>query len=209
MNHTGVGGLILGGGWGWLTPRYGLTIDNLVSATCVLSTSEVLNVSSTENSDLFWAIRGAGSTIAIVTSFTLRAYPQPNPVWAGTLVFTPDKLSEIVGAANKFHESGSEEGIIFGYMCAPPTGTPMLMAVVFYNGSEADGRTHFSDLLSIGPVMDMTRMMPYQELNAMFNAAATFGDRKSSGASAFAYPLQPDLFQQVWNEVSFPTHNMI
>ncbi|KAL8695895.1 MAG: hypothetical protein Q9224_003092, partial [Gallowayella concinna] len=78
INHTGIGGLTLGGGYGWLSGQYGLVIDNLISVDMVLADGRNITVSATENEDLFWAIRGAGQSFGVATSFTYRAYDQPN-----------------------------------------------------------------------------------------------------------------------------------
>lgn len=75
MNHTGIGGLTLGGGYGWLTGLYGLAIDNLLSAEIVLADGSIVIASSTENQDLFWAIRGAGSCFGVVSSAHTSGHP--------------------------------------------------------------------------------------------------------------------------------------
>jgi FAD/FMN-containing dehydrogenase len=79
----GVGGLTVGGGYGWLSPKYGLAIDNLVEAEVVLSNGDIVTASESSHPDLFWAIRGAGSNFGPVTRFTFKAYPQTNTVWSG------------------------------------------------------------------------------------------------------------------------------
>src|ERR1700759_2978262 len=108
VNHTGVGGLTLGGGFGYLSPKYGLVIDNLRSAELVLADGSIVRASEIEHPDLFWAIRGCGSSFAICTEFVIQAHDQPNPVWAGMIGFTPDKLEALVAFANKFHETSGE-----------------------------------------------------------------------------------------------------
>jgi FAD/FMN-containing dehydrogenase len=79
----GVGGLTLGGGYGWLSARYGLTIDVLEEVEIVLADGSILIANESKNVDLFWAIRGGGSNFGVVTSFTFRAFPQANDVWTG------------------------------------------------------------------------------------------------------------------------------
>lgn len=98
---TGVGGLILCGGYGYLTGRHGLALDCLLSCEVVLANGEIVIASKDENADLFWALRGAGPNFGIVTSFTSQAYPQGD-CWAGFLAFPPEKLDALIEFGNHF-----------------------------------------------------------------------------------------------------------
>ncbi|KAL8982837.1 MAG: hypothetical protein Q9177_005155 [Variospora cf. flavescens] len=101
VKHTGIGGLTLGGGYGWLSGQYGLTIDQLLSVEMVLANGQIITTSASEKPDLFWAIRGAGQSFGVAPSFTFRAHEQKDPVFASTMTFTPDKIPAAVALANR------------------------------------------------------------------------------------------------------------
>ncbi|OJJ08808.1 hypothetical protein ASPVEDRAFT_145117 [Aspergillus versicolor CBS 583.65] len=193
VNHTGVGGLTLGGGYGWLSGMYGLTIDNLLSATIVLASGEIITASETENSDLFWGLRGAGYNFGIVTEFTFQAHEQKNPVYAGVLGFTPDKVEAVIGVLNGLllDKPDPRSGAICVFATPPGAPVPMVNLIVFYNGTQEEGEKRFGELLSLGPVANMVSMIPYSQVNALQNPMATYGDRKSFKGVFFNPPLSP------------------
>jgi len=167
----------------------------------VLADGAILRASENENKDLFWAIRGAGSSFAVATEFVIQAFDQPNPVWAGTLAFHPDKLEDIVKFANKHHEvAGENEALMVSISRPPPAFQPAVLVMPFYNGPEDKAKQYFGDLLALGPVMNYMSMIPYEKLNGLSNAGATFGDRKSSGSSAVTCPLDPKFLQNIFDE---------
>ncbi|PPR02442.1 hypothetical protein CVT24_001991 [Panaeolus cyanescens] len=175
VNHTGVGGLILGGGFGFLSGSYGLAIDNLIQATVVTADGSVLKASKSENADLFFAIRGAGGNFGVVTEFVLRLHPQRPKVYAGLLFYPPHVLDKIIETTVNWFSSAGEKEAMIQSLTVGPDGKPVIVLIVFYNGSEADGRKAYKPFLDLGPSLDLTKEIPYEEVNTMQNAAAGHG----------------------------------
>jgi len=106
VNTTGVGGLTLGGGYGYLVGEHGLVIDNLLEVSMVLASGRVVRTTAIIEHDLFWAIRGAGASFGVVLTFTFKAHKLNHPVWGGTLVIEIDELDKVVAFANDFFKVG-------------------------------------------------------------------------------------------------------
>jgi FAD/FMN-containing dehydrogenase len=201
VNHTGVGGLTLGGGYGWLTPQYGMVIDNLLSVEFVLADGSIATSSQTENPDLFWAAKGAGAGFGVATSFTYQAHEQPNDVWGGMLLFPPPALESVIESANHVLEASSEPGhpgCLVGFGCLPPAHQPLVMAILFYNGSEEAAKIFYKPFFDLGPLADLTSPMPYKNVNTMLNAAMEHGSRRTMKGSAFLAPLSPSFASSIW-----------
>jgi FAD binding domain len=208
VNHTGVGGLTLGGGFGWLSPRYGLTIDNLLSAELILADGTIVRVSDNEQPDLFWAIRGCGSSFAVCTEFVFQAYDQQNQVWGGLMAFSPDKIEGVVGFGNKFHQVATDQAFVIGVANPPPHFQTAVVTILYFNGPEDQAREFYADLINLGPIVEKTHMMPYEKLNSMLNPLTDYGGRKTMGSSAFKYPLDVGLVQDVFdNHVKLVTEH--
>lgn len=200
-NHLGVGGTTLGGGYGWLTGRYGLIIDNLLSVKMVLADGRIVMASDTENSNLFWAIRGAGQEFGVVTEFVFKAHPQKHPVFAGLLYFTADKLPKVVEFANRFEElANRDQGLFFGFTGPPLMEKSVVLATVFYNGPRAEAEKFFEPLLSLNPVVNHTDMVPYPSANTIINKPAAFGGRKRFGGTNITLPLDVKFIQEIYDD---------
>lgn len=149
-NHTSVSGTALGGGYGWLTGRYGLIIDNLVSVKMVLADGTIAMASTTENPDLFWAARGAGQDFGIATELVFKAHPQANQVFGGLLYFTIDKMAGIMEFVNRFDQlTTGNEGLFFGFNRLQFRESSMIFAIPFYNGPRQDAEKFFRPILSL------------------------------------------------------------
>lgn len=200
VSHTGVGGLILHGGYGLLSGIHGLTIDVLQAAQVVLADGSIVTASATENPDLFWALRGAGSSFGVVTQFTSKVFPQDN-IWGGMLIFAPEKLPAVVDFLNVWAEKndGSQAmALIFGH--GPPipgSDTPVQPEVVIVQAidsgpdAEKTGPQFFAPLLEIEPLVKEIGSMPYPAVNkSTDDTVFANGQRRLFGGANFTVPLK-------------------
>ena len=199
VSDTGVGGLTLGGGYGFLTGKHGLVIDNLISVKVVLASGEIVTASDDQNQDLFWGLRGAGQNFGVAVEFEFRAHEQ-GEVWAGPLIFPPTalpKVTEILCRLIPSLKGKASSGI--GFARPPPAGGQAVVLVpIFYNGSEEDGKEAFKELLELGPIANEAKVMPYDVANTILNIPP--GLRGSMKGVAFNLPIRPDFAQQVFEE---------
>ncbi|KAJ6029755.1 hypothetical protein N7499_005434 [Penicillium canescens] len=190
LNHIGAAGATLGGGYGWLTGQYGLAIDNLLWAKMILADGSVVTASEEQHPDLFWAIRGAGQSFGVAIELGFQAHKQNHPVFAGTLLFSADKLPKIVDFVNQFETlTDSKQGFWFGFTASPSMGECSILVVIFYNGNQTDAEQFFSPVLSLDPVVNEAQMLPYDSLNGILNAMDTKSRRRSSEGSDITFPV--------------------
>jgi FAD/FMN-containing dehydrogenase len=184
VSGTGIAGLTLGGGVGWLTRPCGLTIDNLVSAEVVLATGGLVKASASENPDLFWGIRGGGGNFGVVTSFTFRAHPLHPDVFAGSLIYERPRWTEALTAFVAWTAGLPDELTTLITFMVPPAdwelGSRVLMLLGFaWAGADrAEGEALIGRLRADCPpdiaVVDPTRWLTFQ---SGFDAAMPKGVR--------------------------------
>jgi FAD/FMN-containing dehydrogenase len=184
---TGVAGLTLGGGFGWLTRKYGMTIDNLVSADVVTAEGRQLIASERENPDLFWAIRGGGGNFGVITRFEFGLHPVGPEVVAGLLVFPHEQARAVLRQYRDYVASAPEELNVWAILRkAPPLpflpesvhGQDVLALAVFYCGPPADADEHIAPLRRFGtPCGEHIGLQPYTAWQQAFDPLMTSGAR--------------------------------
>ncbi|NIR45467.1 MAG: FAD-binding oxidoreductase [Gemmatimonadetes bacterium] len=184
---TGIAGLTVGGGFGWLTRKYGLTIDNLISADVVTSSGERLTASEKENPDLFWGIRGGGGNFGIVTSFEFGLHPVGPDLLSGLIVHPFADAPDVLRAYREFVASAPDELSAWVVLRkAPPLpflpedvhGTEVLVIATVYAGEVAEGERAMKGLREIGdPIADVIAPQPFAAFQQAFDPLLTPGAR--------------------------------
>jgi FAD/FMN-containing dehydrogenase len=179
VSTTGIAGLTLGGGTGYLTRKYGLTIDSLIEADVVLADGSFLIASKTTNDDLFWAVRGGGGNFGVVTSFVFQAHPV-SMVYAGPIFWEQKHARAIMQRYRDFLSSAPEElGSFVGLKTVPSTdpfpretwGKRACALISCYNGPAEDGEKAMAPILQAlpPPMFNWMAAMPFPALQGMFD----------------------------------------
>lgn len=181
QSTTGIAGFTVGGGFGYLSRKYGLTIDNLLSADVVTADGKLLIASETENPDLFWGIRGGGGNFGIVTSFEFKLHLVGPVILGGMLLHPLEKAREVLRFCREYVAKAPEDlSIFFGFITAPKAphlpeqiqGKPALAVIVSYVGAIEEGERIIQPLRKFGsPAIDMVEPKPYIALQSMLDAA--------------------------------------
>ena len=184
ISTTGIGGLTLGGGIGYLARGYGLSCDNLVSAEVVTADARRVTASETENEDLFWALRGGGGNFGVVTAFEYRLHPVPE-VYGGPLVYELEDAASVLGLYRDFIKDAPREfGGFPAWQIAPPLpfipeerhGEPFLIFVACWAGPIDQGEAALAPFREVAPVVaEMVGPMPYPAINSAFDALVPAG----------------------------------
>jgi FAD/FMN-containing dehydrogenase len=169
ISTTGVGGLTLGGGLGWLMRRYGLACDNLRSVEVVTAAGEVVYASEQDNADLFWGLRGGGGNFGIATSFEFQLHPV-SEVLGGMLIHPVERAPEVLRFVREFSATAPDELTVFAPLMTAPDGQRVLALLVCYNGPIEAGEAALRPLREYGPpVVDDVKPMPYKDLQGMLD----------------------------------------
>ncbi|MCA0996749.1 FAD-binding oxidoreductase [Alloyangia pacifica] len=184
---TGISGLTLGGGFGWITRKYGMTIDNLLSAEVVTADGAILRASETENPDLFWAIRGGGGNFGVVSSFEFRLHPVGPEVLSGLVIHPLDAAEDLLPKFRELCAKAPDELTIWSVLRkAPPLpflpedwhGREVLIFAACYSGDMSEGEDAMRELRALGsPIVDVIGPHPFVGWQAAFDPLLTPGAR--------------------------------
>jgi hypothetical protein len=178
VSDTGIAGLTLGGGMGWLARKYGLSCDNLLSVDIVTADGRFLTASATENEDLFWGVRGGGGNFGIVTSFEYRLHPVGPMVLGGFVRHSVSKAKEVLKFYNEFSGSAPDELTTLAVLSYSPEGDPVVSIGGCYHGPLDVGEQVIQPLKAYGPPLaDIMGPMPYTAVQRMFDQIAPPGWR--------------------------------
>jgi FAD/FMN-containing dehydrogenase len=179
VSRTGVAGLTLHGGIGHLRRKHGLSIDNLRSVEIVTADGQLRRASATENEDLFWAVRGAGSNFGVVTSFEFDAHPVGPMVMVGAVFYPQEEASKLLPAWRDYMASAPDELSSLSILVSVPPaepfpphlhGTPVMIVVGVYSGSVEDGEPVVQPLRELGePLLDLSGPWPWLGLQSGFD----------------------------------------
>ena len=172
VTSTGIAGLTLGGGLGWLMGRYGLVIDNLLSVDLVAADGRVLKVSEGEHSDLFWGLRGGGGNFGVATSFEYRLHPVGPVMTGGLVVHTFDDARDLLRFYRDVIGAVPDELTVYAALTPSPdgSGTKVAALAACHCGPASDGEVALRPIKDFGsPVMDVIGPMPYCQINGMLD----------------------------------------
>jgi len=203
---TGLAGLTLGGGFGWLSRKHGMTVDNLLSAEVVTAAGEVITASATEHPDLFWALKGGGGNFGVVTRFTFQLHPLGPNVLSGLVVYPFSEAKSVLQQYDKFMAQAPDELSVWTVLRkAPPLpflpakvhGHEVVVLAIFYAGDPKKGEPLIAPLRGFGtPVGEHVGVQPYTAWQQAFDPLLTPGARNYWKSHNFS-KLADGLFDTV------------
>jgi FAD/FMN-containing dehydrogenase len=187
VTTTGVGGFTLGGGYAWISAKYGLTCDNLISADAITADGELVTASEKENEELFWGLRGGSGNFGVVTSFEFELHPLGPMIAAGLMIWPLAEAGTVMRQWRDFCESAPDE---VGTGCAilpaaPPEefvptelhGKPVFGVIYCWTGDMDEGLQAVQPFKDAGPAVDLVGPMPYVAFQGMLDPFAPTGWR--------------------------------
>lgn len=174
---TGITGLALGGGVGWLVRKYGMSVDNMLSAQVVTADGILLTASAAENNDLFWALRGGGGNFGVVTSLEFQAHPV-HTIVGGFLFYPRQAAFDVIRNFRDFIETAPEEVTAYAVLLRLPDATPAVGIALCYCGELATADGVLKPLRSFGnPMMDAIQPIPFPVMQGLLGGAFPHGNQ--------------------------------
>ena len=193
VSHTGVGGYTLGGGFGRLNRKFGLTIDNLKSAQIITADGSIRTISDEQDADLFWAIRGGGGNFGVVTQFEYQLYPFELEVLSGNIVWPIEQAREVLNFWGEWSKTLSDDLYVGPTMATTPDGTGVLVMEVVYAGDPVAGEKELAPLLARGkPLENGVAMNDYTMMQTQEDATFGHGIR-SYAKNGMVREVTPEL----------------
>lgn len=193
VSTTGIAGLTLGGGLGWLMGKHGLSCDNLISADLVTADGKLVTASAERHPELYWGLRGGGGNFGVVTSFEYRLHPV-GPVLAGMVLHPMAKAPEVLRFYREYARACRDETTAFAALMTSPEGEPVVALVAGHIGELAAGEKLLAPLRKFGaPLVDTIAPTSYVALNTMFDAAFPYGGVQRYWKSSFLKELGDDV----------------
>ena len=178
VSHTGVGGFTLGGGFGRLNRKYGLTIDNVLGAEIITADGQARTVTADNEPDLFWAIRGGGGNFGVVSKFHYQLHEFDRNVLSGMLVWPVAQARDVLEFYAEWSPGLSREMYIGPVMATMPDGTSIIAMEVVYNGDPAAGEKELAPLRAVGTLMmDGVSLQDYKVTQTQEDATTAHGIR--------------------------------
>ena len=198
ISNTGIAGLTLGGGLGWLMGKHGLTIDNLLSVDVVTADGRFLKASANENADLFWGLRGGGGNFGIVTSFEYRLHPIDPTVLGGMIIHPLDKAKEVLRFYRDFSSNLPDEAEAYAGLLTSPEGDPVIALILGYNGPIAEGEKILEPARKFGePLADLVQPMPHSVRNTLLDEPAAIHGIHRYWKSGFSETISDELIDVI------------
>lgn len=164
---TGVGGLTLGGGYGWLYGKYGMSVDNVVGAEMVLADGSIVETNANQHPDLFWAIRGGSGNFGVVTTFHLALHPLAETL-SGMLLYPYPMAREVLRYNRTIRETAPDELTTYLALVTGPDGAKAAAMIFCWSGDMAEGERFFAPIRAWRPaILDTIQPMPYSRVNTL------------------------------------------
>lgn len=201
-NCVGTLGALLGGGYGNLMGEHGFAVDNVISMRVVTAAGDILTVSNTSNSDLFWAMRGAGPNFGIVTSATVNAWvptAAEKTSWIMSLTFDPSQITAVAQAIQDLPLLPQQVVYLVLVNSGDASNTPMVLVTGFlHGGTEASGRAAYAPLYALNPLTNSSAVTPYTGWNAANDGFCSRGGRKPAYSTTINN-MKPSTWPQIWS----------